>query len=295
MTEATTSDAILRVEDLHVHFSRRTGFARRVGWFSARSTSPRDDDDNGATGPAAGVLRAVDGVSFTVRRGASLGLVGESGCGKSTLSRAILRLIPATGGRVSFENRDLFSLNRAELRAVRRRLQIVFQDPFGSLNPRLTVETILGEALHAHGLVRSARQRRDRVAWLLERVGLVADMMFRHPHEFSGGQRQRIGIARALSLEPRLIICDEPVSALDVSVQAQILNLLTDLQRELGLSYLFISHHLGVVRHMCDEIAVMRRGRIVEHATTEEVINSPRSEYTRSLLHAACAIQPRGV
>jgi ABC-type oligopeptide transport system ATPase subunit len=229
----------------------------------------------------------VEAVSFDVGPARTLGLVGESGCGKTTLARAILRLIPPTAGRVVFEGRDVGELSSADLRTLRRRMQIVFQDPYSSLNPRLRIETIVGEAALLHGLVRTARGERDRVARLLTRVGLSPDDAKRYPHEFSGGQRQRIGIARALALEPRLIICDEPVSALDVSIQAQILNLLTDLQRDLGLAYIFIAHNLGVVRCISHEIAVMHHGRIVEHAPCDELFANPRHPYTRALLAAA--------
>ncbi len=229
----------------------------------------------------------VDGVSFDLAPARTLGLVGESGCGKTTLARAILRLIPPTAGRVIFEGRDVSALSATELRALRRRMQIVFQDPYSSLNPRLRVGAIVGEAPRLHGLVRTARQERELVARLLTRVGLSPDDAKRYPHEFSRGQRQRIGIARALALEPRLIICDEPVSALDVSIQAQILNLLADLQQELGLSYIFIAHNLGVVRCISHEVAVMYRGRIVEHAPTDELFQNPRHPCAQALLAAA--------
>lgn len=241
---------------------------------------------HGALGRSATWTRAVDDVSFELAPGQTLGLVGESGCGKSTLARTILRLIPATGGEVFFDGRDVLALPARQLRPLRRRMQIVFQDPLGSLNPRLRVETIVGEALHVHGLVRSARQRRERVATLLTQVGLSADARDRFPHEFSGGQRQRIGIARALALEPKLIICDEPVAALDVSVRAQVLNLLSTLQASLGLSYLFIAHDLAVVHHFSDEIAVMFAGRIVEQAPASVLFSDPRHPYTQALLRA---------
>ena len=236
------------------------------------------------------MIRAVDGVSFTLDRGQTLGLVGESGCGKTTLARTILRLIPATSGQVHFEGRDVLALRGAALRALRRDMQIVFQDPLGSLNPRLRVESIVGEALTVHRLVSSAAERRERVAELLRRVGLSPDALWRYPHEFSGGQRQRIGIARALALRPKLIICDEPVSALDVSIQSQILNLLNELQTEFGLSYLLIAHNLAVVRHASDRVAVMYKGRIVELAPTDELFDNPQHPYTRTLLAAV----PRG-
>lgn len=266
------AEPLLRVENLSVHFPVRGKWARRT-------RSPR--------GRGGGCVRAVDGVSFELGRGQTLGLVGESGCGKSTLARAILRLIPATAGHVYFEGRDFFALSPGDLRPLRRRMQIIFQDPVGSLNPRLRVETIVGEALRVHKLVRTTRQGHDHVARVLTRVGLSADDLRRYPHEFSGGQRQRIGIARALALQPRLIICDEPVSALDVSIQAQIMNLLADLQREFGLSYLFIAHNLAVVRHISAAVAVMYFGRIVEQAPTDELFRNPRHPYTRVLLAAA--------
>ncbi|MCG3126243.1 MAG: Vitamin B12 import ATP-binding protein BtuD [Phycisphaerae bacterium] len=240
----------------------------------------------GVLGRTVGHVKAVDGVSFSVRTGQTLGLVGESGCGKTTTGRALLRLIPAEGG-VRFDDVDVFSLPRGELRAMRRRMQIVFQDPYGSLNPRMTVETILGEPLAIHRLTRTLSERRDRIAELLALVGLPADAAKRYPHEFSGGQRQRIGIARALALKPDFIVCDEPVSALDVSIQSQILNLLDDLQRELRLSYLLIAHNLAVVEHSSDDVAVMYLGRIVEQAEGTELYRNPRHPYTQALLAAA--------
>jgi oligopeptide/dipeptide ABC transporter ATP-binding protein len=230
-------------------------------------------------------VQAVDGVSFDVERGRTLGLVGESGCGKTTLGRAILRLIPASAGQVRFDGLDVLALDTARLRWLRRRVQFVFQDPAGSLNPRLTVERIVGEGLTVHGIARG-RRRRDLVVDLLERVGLAADDLQRYPHEFSGGQRQRIGIARALALEPAFVVCDEPVSALDVSVQSQILNLLADLQTERGLSYLFIAHNLAVVKHFAHRVAVMYLGRIVELADSRDLYARSRHPYTRSLLAA---------
>jgi oligopeptide transport system ATP-binding protein len=263
------SDALLRVEDLCTHFPvKSSGLGR------------------------GGTVKAVDGVTFHVKRGCTLGLVGESGCGKSTLARTILRLIPATSGSVWFEDRDVYALSTAELRTLRREMQIVFQDPIGSLNPRMNVETIVGEALSVHGLARSRHARRARVADLLRRVGLSPDDSWRYPHEFSGGQRQRIGIARALALNPKLVICDEPVSALDVSIQSQILNLLADLQEEFGLSYLFIAHDLAVVRHVSDEIAVMYLGKIVEQASADELFSDPRHPYTQALLAAVPVPDP---
>ena len=234
-----------------------------------------------------GVVRAVDDVSFRVGRGGSFGIVGESGCGKSTLVRALLRLVPAAGGRVELDGVDLLSAPAGRLRTLRRRAQIVFQDPQASLNPRLTVDLIVGEALHAHRLVRSAAERRERVALLLKDVGLAADALDCYPHEFSGGQRQRIGIARALALGPELLICDEAVSALDVSVRAQILNLLAGLRDQRGIAYVFVSHDLHVVRSFCEELAVMYLGRFVEQGPTAQLLHDPRHPYTSALLEAA--------
>ena len=240
------------------------------------------------------LVHAVDDVSFTVAPGETLGLVGESGCGKSTLGRTILRLIPATRGSVRFEGRELLSMGAGELRALRRHMQIVFQDPYGSLNPRMTVRDAVGEALDIHGLVHDRKERDARVAQLFERVGLRPEHMARYPHEFSGGQRQRIGIARALSLSPKLVVCDEPVSALDVSVQAQIVNLLKDLSDELGLSYLFIAHDLHVVEFMSQRVAVMYLGRIVELLPAKQLQERARHPYTKALLSAVPTLDPSG-
>jgi len=238
-------------------------------------------------------VRAVDGVSFHVEAGETLALVGESGCGKSTVSRLVLRLIEPDAGSVRFEGRDLLALNANELRAFRRQAQIIFQDPYASLNPRMTVAQILGEPLALHDLVPSAK-RRARIEELLRLVGLEPRFARRYPHEFSGGQRQRIAIARALAVEPKLIICDEPVSALDVSIRSQILNLLRDLQDRLGLSYIFVSHDLAVVKHIADRVAVMNLGSIVETAETDALFASPRHPYSRALLSAIPVAKPQG-
>ena len=237
-------------------------------------------------------VRAVDGVSFSIMEGETLGLVGESGSGKSTTGYCILRLLEPTEGSVRFEGREVTELGREDLRRVRREMQIVFQDPYASLDPRMTVGDIVGEPLVVHG-VGTRRDRGARVRELLDVVGFDPTFVNRYPHEFSGGQRQRIGIARALALNPKLIVCDEPVSALDVSIQAQILNLLKDLQDEFGLTYLFIAHDLAVVRAMSDRIAVMNRGELVELGPAEEVYSTPREEYTKALLAAVPVPDPR--
>ncbi|MBM4102120.1 MAG: ABC transporter ATP-binding protein [Phycisphaerae bacterium] len=257
------SAPLLQVDDLHVHFPVRRGLLQRV----------------------VDHRRAVDGVSFEIKPGETLGLVGESGCGKTTVGRAILRLIPATSGRVTFDGTDVFAQGAVQLRSLRRQMQIIFQDPGGSLNPRMRVGSIIGEPLEVHGIV-PREQVQQRIGELLTRCGLWPGAADRYPHEFSGGQKQRIGIARALALEPRLIVCDEPTSALDVSIQSQVLNLLADLQREFKLSYLFISHDMAVIHHACQRIAVMWNGKIVEHGTRDEVIHAPKHPYTQALLSA---------
>jgi len=261
---------LLEVQSLKVHFP--------VGkrWF-ARSPS---------------VVRAVDDVSLTVHAGEAVGLVGESGCGKSTLGRASIRLLHPTEGRIVFDGQDITRLKASELRPLRRHFQMVFQDPFNSLNPRMTVGQSIAEALVIHRLAASSQARAARVGELLRDVGLDPDLASRLPHQFSGGQRQRVGIARALAVEPRLIVCDEPVSALDVSVQAQVVNLLQDIQRQKGIAYLFISHDLAVVEHLCQRIVVMYLGRVVESGPARSVCQSPIHPYTQALLSAVPAVHP---
>jgi oligopeptide transport system ATP-binding protein len=261
---------LLEVKDLKMHFPVRRGILQRV----------------------VDHVRAVDGVSFSIKPGETLGLVGESGCGKTTVGRTILRLIPATSGSVHYDGQSVFDMNATELRAVRRKMQIIFQDPAGSLNPRMRVGRIVGEPLEVHGIA-SGDKLREHVEVLLERCGLWRQAADRYPHEFSGGQRQRIGIARALALEPKLIVCDEPTSALDVSIQSQILNLLSDLQDEFELSFLFISHDMAVIHHVCARIAVMLDGKIVEEGDRTKIIEEPQHPYTQALLSAVPEADPR--
>lgn len=237
-----------------------------------------------------GDIKAVDDVSFVVEAGCTVGLVGESGSGKTTVGRTILKLISSTSGRVLYKGSDILPLSERSFRPLRREMQMIFQDPFGSLNPRFTIGEIVGEALEIHFPQMNRNDRTARVGDLLGLVGLKPDMMRRYPHEFSGGQRQRIGIARALAVEPRFIVCDEPVSALDVSVQAQIVNLLQDLQEQFGIAYLFIAHDLAVVEHISDHVLVMHHGKVVESASAEAIYNDPQNEYTKTLLSAVPSI-----
>ena len=258
-----TNKYLVEVEDLKTHFPIKRGLLRSV----------------------VGHVKAVDGVSFKIQAGKTLGLVGESGCGKTTVGRTMLRLIKQTHGKFNFDGQDIFSTNSKQLRELRCSMQLIFQDPYGSLNPRMTVANIVGESLTVHKLA-IGRQRREQVADILEKVGLSKHHASRYPHEFSGGQRQRIGIARALALNPKFIICDEPVSALDVSIQSQIINLLRDLQRQMQLTYLFIAHDLAVVEHISDFVAVMYLGRIVEYTSSDQLYANPLHPYTQALMSA---------
>ena len=259
---AESSTPLLEVANLCVHFPIRSGLLQRT-------TS---------------VVKAVDNVSFEIAPGTTLGLVGESGSGKSTVGRAVLRLIEPTSGSVRFKGKELTTATDSQLRTLRRRMQMIFQDPGSSLNPRHTISSTLTEPLLVHKIVSTHNEAIERAKQLLQRCGMPDSALNRYPHEFSGGQKQRIAIARALSLEPQLIVCDEPTSALDVSIQAQILNLLQDLQRDLKLSYLFISHDMGVIQHMCPIVAVMHKGKIVESGPREEVLHAPKDEYTQRLI-----------
>lgn len=263
-----SNEITLKIEGLKKYFPVRRGFLRKIG----------------------GWVKAVDSVDLEIERGKTLGLVGESGCGKSTVAKVILKLLEPDGGRIIFNGRDISALSESEMKPLRKHMQIIFQDPFGSLNPRMTIGQSIEEGLRTLGLKRV--QRKERVEELLNLVGMSAGSSDRYPHEFSGGQRQRIGIARALSVEPSLIICDEPVSALDVSIQAQIINLLNDLQENLGLSYLFISHDLNVVSYISDKTAVMYLGHIMEYAATEEIFENPIHPYTKALLSAIPIPEP---
>jgi peptide/nickel transport system ATP-binding protein/oligopeptide transport system ATP-binding protein len=269
---ARSGEALVEVRGLVKHFPIRKGvlLARQVG-----------------------AVRAVDGIDFDVMRGETLGIVGESGCGKSTTARLITKLVEPTSGSIKWEGEEISRFSRSRMKPLRREIQMIFQDPYSSLNPRKTVGTIIGEPFRIHGIGDDDRKRRTRVQELMELVGLNPEHYNRLPHQFSGGQRQRIGVARAIALKPKLVVADEPVSALDVSIQAQILNLLRDLQRELGLTIVFIAHDLSVVRHMCDRIAVMYLGKIVEVATSEELYAHPRHPYTGALLSAVPVPDPR--
>jgi oligopeptide transport system ATP-binding protein len=264
-----TNDYLLKVSHLKTYFPIKKGLLRHT----------------------VGYVKAVDGISFSIKKGQTLGLVGESGCGKTTVARSIVRLVPATEGSVIFDQKDVLSVGKGELRKLRRQISLIFQDPFGSLNPRMTIGNTVGEPIKVQRGV-SGSELIEQVGILLAKVGLSPDHINRYPHEFSGGQRQRIGVARALALEPKLVICDEPVSALDVSIQSQILNLLKDLQEEFGLTYLFIAHDLAVVEFFADFVAVMYMGKIVEQAVSQELYQNPLHPYTRALMSAIPQVEP---
>ena len=267
---ATAADSILQVQNLKKYFPIKVGVFRSV----------------------AGHVKAVDGVSFSIKRGRTMGLVGESGCGKSTLARVLLRLLESSGGAVSYDGKNVLTANKTELRKLRTRMQIIFQDPFSSLNPRLSVNDIVGEAMLQHKIVANRAEMTRRVTEIIDKCGLSAEHAQRYPHQFSGGQRQRICIARALAVNPDFIVCDEAVSALDVSIQSQIINLLKDRQDEGNLTYLFISHDLSVVKFISDDVCVMYLGQIVESGTKEQIFNSPLHPYTEALLSAAPTFDP---